>query len=405
MMKILLVSEDIPAPQLGGLGKHVVRLGNALLDRGHSVTLMGRAEIDYAECLGEVGFNGPFIRGFDLKRTGWKEHVLGVFLPFKRLHIAKRIARSILARAADFDVVHYHGHYPMVGRYVPSHVNFIQTRHDQGSECLIHIRFRKGQPCRETDPRACAACATARPNILQREISAAAVRQYRRQTAEAFSRHKTVFVSDFLRRRFAQIVPSANPGTRLVIHNFIDRQALPNCGEPKAPTGNAKRIVIVGRIDKTKGVGTFLEVLSRRPAAGVEVEIVGDGPLRNEIEYSFSSPSVRFLGWCLQATTLERISCADAVVVPSIWEEPFGQTTLEGLALGKPVFALALGGTPELKRYERWDGQLALFDSMEELVDALVGKPLDLREPQREFEADVESFLPRLMAAYQGVSR
>src|SRR2546425_11262992 len=99
----------------------------------------------------------------------------------------------------------------MVGRYIPANVNFIQTRHDQGSECVMSSRFRNGQPCAETDARACAGCATATPNFLQREISAFAVRQYRQLTAEAFSRHKTIFVSDFLRRRFAQIVPSAKP--------------------------------------------------------------------------------------------------------------------------------------------------------------------------------------------------
>ena len=39
-MRILMVSEDIPAPQVGGLGKHVVTLANALIDAGHQVHLM-----------------------------------------------------------------------------------------------------------------------------------------------------------------------------------------------------------------------------------------------------------------------------------------------------------------------------------------------------------------------------
>jgi glycosyltransferase involved in cell wall biosynthesis len=403
-MKVLLVSEDIPARQLGGLGKHVVRLGNALLDHGHAVTLMGRADIDYGECANEVGFNGPFVGGFDWKRTGWKELALGVFLPFKRPHIAKRIARSILARADDFDVVHYHGHFPLVGRYIPASVNFVQTRHDQGSECVIHLRFRKGQICRETDARACAACATANPNIIQREISAFAVRQYRRLVAEAFSRHPTVFVSDFLRQRFADVVPSADAHSHLVIHNFLDRQSLPAM-QPARGGPDVKRVVVVGRIDEPKGVGAFLGMLARQRVTGIDVEVVGDGPLRMSIEASFASPSIRFLGWCSPARTLQRIAGAGAIVVPSIWEEPCSTTALEGLALGKPVFALAIGGTPELRRYEQWDGQLALFDSMEELVGALVAASLDIPAIKRAFEADVSSVLPRLIAVYQARSR
>jgi len=400
-MKILLVSEDIPRPWLGGLGKHVVSLGNALLERGHAVTLMGLAGAwDYAQC--EVGFNGPYIAGLDFKGCGWKEHILGVFLPHRRSHAAKRIARAILAHAGEFDVVHYHGHLPMVGRHIPPHVNFIQTRHDHGSECLIHLRFRNGRPCTATDARACAGCATAKPNFLQREISAAAVRQYRRQTAEAFARHKTIFVSDFLRQRFDRVVPGDRSRTSFVIHNFLDLKTLPERGDRGiAAPGNARRIVIVARLDEVKGVEAFLEAWSRLPASGIEVEFVGDGPRRARAERAFASPSVRFLGWCSPVQTLQHVLRADAVVMPSILEEPFGLTTLEGLALGKPVFALALGATPELRRYERWHGQLALFGNMEELVSALVNNPLEFRQPDRDFKADVALMLPQLIAVYR----
>ena len=38
-MKILMVSEDLPGTQLGGLGKHVVTLANALLELGPSPIL------------------------------------------------------------------------------------------------------------------------------------------------------------------------------------------------------------------------------------------------------------------------------------------------------------------------------------------------------------------------------
>ena len=401
-MRILIVSEDIPAPQVGGLGKHAVRLGNALLARGHAVTLMGRSELDYAQCAAEVGFNGPFIGGFDFRRAGWKEHALGVFLPYKRPRAARRIARAILERAGDFDVVHYHGHLPMVGRYIPRGVNFVQTRHDHGSECLTHVRFRDGRPCTATDARACAGCASAEPGLLRREISAAAVRQYRRHSAEAFARHKTIFVSDFLRRRFDRVVAGDRSRTSFVVHNFIDLQSLPQDREPPAaPARDRRRIVVVARIDEVKGIEAFLQALSRAPASGIEVEIVGDGPLRSRAEAAFASPSVRFLGWCSQAQTLQRIARADAVVVPSVWEEPCATTILEGLALGKPVLALALGGTPELARYELWRGQLALFGALEELVRALVERPLPPTRRDGELKADVARMLPQLIAVYE----
>ena len=400
-MRILLVSEDIPARQLGGLGRHVVRLGNALLGRGHTVTLMGRADIPYDECASEVGFNGPYIGGFDWRRVGWKEVTLGVFLPFKRPHIAKRIARSILARSGEFDVVHYHGHFPLVGRYIPKTVNFVQTRHDQGSECIIHTRFRRGQVCHEADPRECAACATERPNLLQRVISSCAVRQYRRMTADALSRHPTIFVSNFLRQRFGQIVPGVNQQYHVVIHNFVDRLSWPASLTPTVGAARPKRIVVVGRIDEAKGVGAFLAALHRHSTIGIAVDIVGDGPLRKSLEETWELPTVSFSGWCLPEEVLQRIASADVMVVPSIWEEPCGTTILEGLSVGKPVFALALGGTPELKQYEQWDGQLALFSTMELLVDALLTAPAYRPVSFPKGDVDVEVVVNRTLAVYR----
>lgn len=47
-MKILLVSEDLPAKALGGLGMHVVALGNALIAQGHTVALIGREGPEYS---------------------------------------------------------------------------------------------------------------------------------------------------------------------------------------------------------------------------------------------------------------------------------------------------------------------------------------------------------------------
>ena len=148
-LRILLVCEDIPGATLGGLARHVVALGNALLDAGHSVTLMGRVAVQLEGRAEPTGFRGPVVAGFADTVRGWKEPATGAFNPWKRPYFARQIARAIVACAADFDVVHYHGHLPMVGRYVPAHIHFLQTRHDQGSECITHLRFRDGQIRRE----------------------------------------------------------------------------------------------------------------------------------------------------------------------------------------------------------------------------------------------------------------
>lgn len=397
-MKILLVSEDIPAPNLGGLGKHTVRLGNALIQAGHQVTLMGTRHYDYESCRAEVGFDGPFVAGFDLSGTGWKEATLGTFVPYKRPAIAGHIARAILEHASDYDVVHYHGHYPLIGRQIPESINFVQTRHDQGSECLTHTRFKQDAVCTSSDPHDCTVCAlNVKPGAWRRQLAVWAVKQYRAQTAEAFARHKTLFVSDFLRRAFLSHVPNADIRKCHVIHNFIDIRTLP---EPQQ--GDPKHILFVGRIDAAKGVMSLLDALRAHDDKAYRIDLIGDGPDRAVCEARHAAPHIRFLGWKLQADALAKTAVAGRIAVPSVCEESCGTTILEGLALGKPVYALARGGSPELKRYERWPGQLHLFDDMAALAkglmqpDSIVPKSMK-GEP---FGADIEILLPEFLRVY-----
>jgi glycosyltransferase involved in cell wall biosynthesis len=397
-MRILLVSEDIPAQNLGGLGKHAVRLGNALIQAGHRVDLMGRRDIDYEPCRDEVGFNGIFIPGFSLAGSGWKEASLGAFIPHKRPAIARRIAHAILKVVDSYDVIHYHGHYPLLGRYIPAHINFVQTRHDQGSECLTHMRFKQGMVCTSSNPRDCAACAlNAQSGAWRQALSASAVRQYRAQTAQAFARHKTLFVSDFLRQAFQRHVPQADPRNFHVIHNFIDVGTLP-APQPDDPS----HILFVGRIDEAKGVMALLDELAKLDTRALHLDIIGDGPQRAACEARHAAPNVRFHGWKLQTEALAATARAGRIVVPSILEEPCGTTILEGLALGKPVYALARGGTPELKRYEIWPGQLHLFDDLAALARALLDPaPSVAGLPDvGGFGADVGLLVPQILRVY-----
>jgi glycosyltransferase involved in cell wall biosynthesis len=86
----------------------------------------------------------------------------------------------------------------------------------------------------------------------------------------------------------------------------------------------------------------------------------------------FESNQIQFLGWCTPEKTLKLAAAANAVVVPSILEESCPTTVLEGLLLGKPTFALALGGTPELDMYAAAPDQLRLHPDMRSLVQDLV---------------------------------
>lgn len=401
-----MVTEDLPAQQVGGLGKHVVTLANHLIKCGHEIDILGRSDRDYASVRDEVGFNGRFIEGFPMSRSGWKEMQLGVFMPPKRPALARRIAQSVIAHSADYQVIHYHGHLPMLGRYLPASLPFVQTRHDQGSECIMHVRFRHGEVCKAIDPSECARCAHLAPGPIRTQVSAQAVRRYRREVAETFAQRPTIFVSDFLRKNFVRAVPGADLRRSRVIHNFIDLARLRKIVEASVPLV-PRSLLIAGRIDEAKGFGAFLRALVPRLPGDVIVDVVGDGPDRERLQDCHASDGIRFWGWQPYDEVIRRTRRAHVCIVPSIWEEPCGTTVLEALCIGRPCVALARGGTPELEVYQRYPGQLVLAGDMEELVartlEALSAQPLDLPMPET-FAADVSEVAARIMSCYKEIA-
>jgi len=62
---------------------------------------------------------------------------------------------------------------------------------------------------------------------------------------------------------------------------------------------------------------------------------------------------------------------ATVVAVPSYLEEPCSTVVLEGLGLGKTVYALALGGTREPWVRSAGSGRLVLADTIESLAERL----------------------------------
>ena len=408
MLRILLVTEDVPAVNLGGAGKHAVCLGNALLEAGHDVELLGRAKP--AGHPGCNGFRGTLHHGIDLRGAGWQEFRFGAFLPGRREYVARRIWRAIQRVGVDrFDVIHYHGHHSALGAIVPPGVRYVHTLHDQGSDCLIMTRFKQGERCCETSPEACASCATRAPNALQRALSAQAARRHRQRSKEAFAQHETIFVSQFLRDAFVSNTRCSSPIRASVIHNFTDAVAIRAALQPMQPgrdAGARKPVaLVVGRIDEAKGLWALLHALPEEFFARCRLRVVGDGPQRVTLQQKHEPRGVEFVGMLPQPAVYAETLAADACIVPSVLDESCATTVLEALALGKRVLALQRGGTPELARYAAGSARLMLYPTMRELAQGLediaLGTSVDAEVSDL---ADVRRRLPEILSVYRRAS-
>ena len=398
-MRILMVSEDLPTPAMGGLARHVLALCRALTEAGHRVDLMGNDDFPVDVAGEALRFGGQFFPELRGQFSGWKEMRLGVFMPFKRSLLARRFARAMQRRAHAYDVIHYHGHLPNVAFYLPTTINFLQTRHDQGSDCLIHTRFRRGAICRDIDPQACAACRTHHPNVLQTCISALAVRRFRDEVQAGFARHKTVFVSDMLRKNLSRSLGEKNWG--ITVHNFVDTSTLKTMSAHHSMTlpNDRLSVFIAAKLYPAKGVSTLLRLLEPQLSHRIRMHIAGDGEEEAMLRKRYAD--VIFHGWQSMESTLQLAMQAQVIVVPSVCEEACSTTVLEGLLLGKTVFALRRGGTPELHVYASRPGQLRLYENLSDLAAALLNyTPTADCMVSPQVPADARHAAGRLLALY-----
>ena len=113
---------------------------------------------------------------------------------------------------------------------------------------------------------------------------------------------------------------------------------------------------MLGRISRTKGQRLFLEALLPLldSEAGLRLAIGGavdfedpaeETHLRSLVATSGHGDRVVFDGTVDALAFLDRL---DVLVVPSLWEEPFGLVAVEGMARGLPVVATRSGALTEI---------------------------------------------------------
>lgn len=113
-------------------------------------------------------------------------------------------------------------------------------------------------------------------------------------------------------------------------------------------------VVFLGRLVSEKGVPVLLDAIGHlhRRGRAVTATIVGDGPLRSELErhaagLDLSAP-VEFPGRLAPEQSHPVLRQHKIMVVPSVYREAFGIVTLEGLAAGCMVLASHAGGLPDV---------------------------------------------------------
>ena len=159
-----------------------------------------------------------------------------------------------------------------------------------------------------------------------------------------------IAVSRFIRDR---LIDQGFPAAKTVVHYIGVDTAL---FQPDDTVKRTRVVLFVGRLVEKKGCSYLIRAMRdvQLQVTDVTLVVIGDGPLRNELEHEAKSSLRRyqFLGMQQPAVVREWMNRATVFSTPSITAasgdaEGFGLVFAEAQAMGLPVVSFASGGVPE----------------------------------------------------------
>jgi glycosyltransferase involved in cell wall biosynthesis len=184
--------------------------------------------------------------------------------------------------------------------------------------------------------------------------------------------------TDYSRELLCQRCPDST-GKIYRVYNGIDLEFFP---VPYPSMANpVPRILSVGRLVAFKGFEDLIDACGELARRGLDFncEIVGDGPLRDELQAKIDtlklSPRVKLLGSLSQAAMIEKLRVADIFALASVTDrqgasDVFPTVIIEAMAAARPVVSTRLAGIPELVAHGE-TGLLVASGDTSALVQAL----------------------------------
>lgn len=355
-LKILMFTTFYPPYSFGGDAVGVQRMAQALVRRGHDVTVVHDKDA-YQTGGGEIA-------GKSYSDDGVTEIALSSGWPMMTNLMTQQTGRPLvhggkIKQIIDdgaFDII-WHNNTSLVGG--PGLLDYgnalkIYEAHEHWLVCPMHVLWKENKQLCET--RACLKCTLSykRPPQLWRYTG------FLERKLEQID--LLIAKSEFSRQKHKQFGLQKDMTVLPYFLPDIDESALP---EPAAH--DRPYFLFVGRLEKIKGLQDVFPAFDKYPDA--DLLILGDGDYTEELKaLARDNPRIKFLG----RKSLEELNAyyrgALGLIVPSVCYETFGIILIESFRIGTPVIARRLGPFPEI--VETADGG-ALFETEDDLIEAM----------------------------------
>lgn len=258
--------------------------------------------------------------------------------------LSARRVRSLTEQVRP-DVAHVHNTWfslsPSVFRALrQAGTAVVMTLHNHRLLCANALLFRDGTLCElciGSHPWHGLYHRCYRGSILASAMAASTIAAHR--AVGTWDAHVDLFLT---LTEFAKglLVRGGLPAERLVVK--------PNSVVDPGPRANApsasRTVVYVGRLAEEKGILGLLDAWRGAGMSGLELVLVGDGPLQSRVA-NCSVTGVRVAGRLAPDRVRELMLTSRALVFPSLLYEGQPLAVLEALAAGLPVLASNHGGT------------------------------------------------------------
>lgn len=132
------------------------------------------------------------------------------------------------------------------------------------------------------------------------------------------------------------------------------------------------KYVYMGGIEKHKGIEWMLKSFSEVEDKNITLDVIGKGKEVDLVKkYCKIDNRIRYVGYLNEDKLNEFLFKCDVVIVPSIWNEPFGRVVIDGYKNIMPVIGSNIGGITEIIKNKK-NGILVKPNSKEELKNAIL---------------------------------
>jgi len=327
-MRILLACAAYPPRGKGGGPAASESIARALSALGHAVQIVTVADEEGQEI--RDGIDIRTLRSLNVYWDYWKYNPTHKKLVWHALENGNPTAflrmRRVIADARPDVVMTISCENINVATWLAARSLGVPTAHAVQSHFLLCWRgsmFREGANCQER-------CLSCRSTSVGKKLLSHLVDGVVAESRHMLARHAE---AGYFANAKWKVIPAA-----------ID---WPVRSEPR-PQSETIKVGYIGVVTPNKGVETLARSAARLgETAPFQYLIAGDGPgtYAERVSAMFPRERARFLGWADPTAFYPGI---DALVVPSLWDEPFGRVCIEAFSHGVAVIAARSGALPEI---------------------------------------------------------